>query len=328
MQKENLILQSNAAYDQWKDQWREHAKIHSQYPMKDLSELQASGLGKAIVACANGYSLELNMQTLINHKDNVDIMACDKSLGHLLNNGIKPKYCLVCDANVNYEKYLEPYEDMLDETILIMNVCANPKWTQNGNWKNKYFFVNKDVIQSELEFSKISGCKNTIPAATNVSNAMIVMLTQSTNEQRLNYFGYDKILLIGFDYSWRFGGKYYAYDEDGGGKANYMRHCFVINQDGKYAYSSGNLQFSAKWVQEYIQAFNLPVIQCSKETILSNLKYGKLEDHITYGFKKEDARIVKILIQELNVIETKRKKIFEQISGIEKEHFYSFLGSV
>jgi len=197
MKKESLVAQSNAAYDQWKEQWRENAKIHSQYKMKDIFDLQATGIGKAALACANGYSLEENMETIKKYADNVDIICCDKSLGHLIDNGVNPKYCIICDANVNYEKYLKPYEGKLQDTIALINVCANTKWSENGNWKDKYFFVNRDVIKSEVEFSNISGCKNFIPAGTNVSNAMIIMLTQSTNEQRLNFFGYDKILLIG-----------------------------------------------------------------------------------------------------------------------------------
>lgn len=100
-----------------------------------LSDLEFSGIGKAILLVANGYSLEENMHTIKENKDKVDIICCDKTLGHLINNGIEPTYCLVCDANVDYEKYLKPFEDKLKNTILLINVCANPLWSQRETGK-------------------------------------------------------------------------------------------------------------------------------------------------------------------------------------------------
>src|SRR3990167_1437308 len=288
MDVDAIRKQSESAYKQWAVQWREQAKTHSKYPMKSWEEFHNAGIGRAVVAAANGYSLEKEMPTLIENKDRVDILCCDKSLGHLIKNGIRPTYCMVCDANVDYEKYLKPYENELQDTILFMNVCGNPKWTENGNWKDRIFFVNMDVLGSEKEFMALSGCKNVMPAGTNVSNAMIVLLTQCDNEVgRKNFFGYDKILLVGFDYSWEVelyavsnregdevglfksmneaceyiansedkkdlfiemrGGSYYAYDRDGGGKANYMRHVYTRNFAGKYCCTSTNLAFSAVW---------------------------------------------------------------------------------
>jgi hypothetical protein len=125
-----ILKQSQAAYKQWAPQWREHATFHSKYAMKSWQDFFAIGIGKACVLAANGWSLELEMDVLREHQKNVDIICCDKSLGHLLRNGIRPTYCLVADANVNYEKYLQPWETELGDTILFMNVCGNPKWTE------------------------------------------------------------------------------------------------------------------------------------------------------------------------------------------------------
>ena len=114
--KNEIIEQSKAAYGQWKEQWRDHAKIHSEYEMKPLMDFQNIGVGKAIVVVANGASFEKQIDTLKKHRDNCHILACDKTLGHLIDNGISPDYLLVCDANVNYEKYLQPWEDKLQDT--------------------------------------------------------------------------------------------------------------------------------------------------------------------------------------------------------------------
>lgn len=328
MNSEQIRKQSEAAYNQWCKQWREHAKIHSQYEMHNLLDLENTGVGKAILCVANGFSFEDNIETIKKYKDNVDILCCDKTLGHLLDHGITPKYAMICDANVNYEKYLKPWENKLQDTILLMNVCGNPLWTDKGNWKNIYFFINKDIIESEKEFSKISGCQNFIPAGTNVSNAMVVMLTQCDNNGKKNFFGYDKILLIGYDYCWVNGGKYYSFNEDGDGKANYMRHVYCTAHDGSFAYTSGNLSFSAQWLQQYIKTFNLPIIQCSKKTILSNVKFGKLDEQMQYSFRPEDAKKVRSMVDKLRELKLMENKYKNNLELIAKDHFHSFLATV
>jgi hypothetical protein len=327
LNEDQLIKQSNTAYNQWCEQWRDHAKQHSKFKMKSLTDFENIGIGKIIVVAANGYSLEENMDTLKKH-NNVDILACDKSLGHLLDNGISPKYCVVCDANVDYEKYMEKYKDQLQDTILFINVCANPKWSKNGNWKDIYFFVNRDVINSHEEFSKLSGCKNFIPAGTNVSNAMIIFLTQCDNEARRNHFGYDKMLLLGFDYSWRHDGNYYAYDYDGGGKRNYMKHAYFNTDSGKHAYSSGNLIFSKDWILKYLNTFNLPVVQCAKDSLLKPRYNGNLEYQLQYMHKVEDSNEIIKLKSEFDSIKHKLKIIQHRMNTISKDHWESFQKSV
>lgn len=328
MNTDQIVAQSRAAYGQWAKQWREQAQTHSHFKMKSLLNLESSGIGRAILCVANGYSFEENIETIKAHQHNVDIICCDKTLGHLIDHGITPKYVLICDANVNYELYMEPWKNKLQDTIALVNVCANPKWAASGNWKDIYFFVNKDVLGSEKEFSELSGCRNFIPAGTNVSNAMVVMLTQSDNNGRRNFFGYDKILLIGYDYSWRYGGKYYAFDDDGGGKHQYMRHAYCATVGGDFAYTSGNLAFSAQWFESYVKAFNLPVVQCTKQSILAGIKTGDLAEHMQYRFRPEDSDSVRSAAKELRVLNTRMNELKNQLASIGRAHWDSFLCSV
>lgn len=324
---EQIIQQSKSAYNQWCEQWRAQAKTNAQYKQLNLLDFENIGVGRAVLCIANGYSFEENLETIKKYQHNVDIMACDKTLGHCLANGIRPKYVLLCDANVNYEKYLEPWKDDVRDITLFMNVCGNPKWSAQ-NWKAKYFFVNKDVINSEIEFQKISGCPNLIAAATNVSNAMVVFLTQSDNGGRNNFFGYDKILLIGYDYSWRPGLKYYAFDEDGGGKANYMRHIYTTTHAGSLAYSSGNLAFSAGWLEKYIKSFKLPVVQCSKDTLMSGYHFGDLESNMQYAFRPGDSHRVCTILKERNALALKVRQLEQTLRGIGTEHYYASFASI
>jgi hypothetical protein len=322
-----VLAQSKAAYGQWKEQWREQAKTHSEYKMKSLLDFENIGVGRTVLCVANGYSFEENIETIKAHRENIDILCCDKTLGHLLDNGIVPTYCLVCDANVSFEKYLEPYKDQVKNVVLFINVCANPKWTEGIAWKDRYFFVNKDILQSEKEFSALSGCDNLIPAATNVSNAMVVLLTQSDNGGRVNFFGYDKICLIGYDYSWKADGKYYAFDKDGDGKTHYMRHIHALNEAGDYVYTSGNLAFSASWLEKYVTTFKLPVVQCSKSGIMGQSFGGDLAKNLSYRYKPQDATLVRELIERLNKARHEARKLDTVLKEISRDHYRSYVAS-
>lgn len=324
---DQIIKQSLSAIEQHRDVWKKHCKYVSKYDMKPLKDFFQSGVGRACLVVANGYSLELEMETIKKYRDRVDILCCDKSLGHLIKAGIKPQYCIVADANVNYEKYMEPWKDDLQDTVIFQNVCANTKWVDNGNWKDRYFFVCKDAVGSEEVFSKLSGCKNFIAAGTNVSNGMVIFLTQSDNEGRKNFFGYDKILLIGFDYSWPVDGNYYAYDHDGGGKKYYMRHIYGRNIAGNLCYTSNNLSFSMQWLKKYIDSFNLPVIQCTKHTVFQTKIMGKLDEQMQFSHKPEDSNIIKVYSKKKRELLADLAKIESGIKDIQRDHYFAYMAA-
>lgn len=323
----DVLNQSKCAMKQWGEQWKKHAKHHARFVMKDLLDFQNSGIGKAALVIANGYSFEKNLDVIKKHQHNVDIICVDKCLKPCLENGIVPKFCLVADANVNYEKYMKPVEDLLRETTIFMNVCGNPKWVDNGNWKDRYFYVNKDVLKSEHEFMQLSGCPNVIPAGTNVSNAAVVILTQCDERGRNNYFGYDKILLIGFDYCWN-EQSYYAFDKNGEGKANYMKSVYMISLNGEMVYTSPNLLFSAKWLEKYITVFKIPAIQCSKDSIFSGYKTGTLSEQMQYRYKAEDASKVISLLESRRRLSAKIEEINREILGVGRDHFQQLMRTI
>jgi hypothetical protein len=311
--------QSISCYNQWCVQWREQAKYHGdRFTMHDLNELNNSGVGKAALCIANGYSFEENIETIKKYQHMVDIVACDKTIKHCIDNGIKVKYCVVCDANVSYEKYLEPVKDKLEDTILLINVCAQTQWATYGNWKKIYFFVNQDVLGSEKEFMNLSGCPNLFVAATNVSGQMVVALTQSDNKEIRNIFGYDKILLIGFDYCW--GDHYYAFDQTGDGKHNYMRNIYLKNFLGEFVYTSTNLMFSMRWLDSYIKTFKLPVFQCSKRGILTGLGIKDLATEMQYNYRPDDSHLVKKLVKMKQDYLNYIKEIDHKLGNIAYDH--------
>ena len=326
--EQEIRKQSLNTYKQWAPQWREQASFHGKrFAMHDMEELFYSGVGKAALLIGNGYSFEQKIDIIKRNQENVDIIACDKTVGHCIREGIIPKYCILCDANVSYEKYLEPYKDKLKDTILIANVCAATKWASLGNWKKIYFFINRDCLKSEKEFQELSGCPNTVVAGTNVSNAMVILMTQCDDEGKRNLFGYDKLLLIGFDYSWK--DHYYAFDHDGGGKEHYMKTVYGRNLAGQNVYSSNNLVFSAKWLEKYIKVFKLNVFQCGEISIFSAKRLTKdLEEQMNYQYRVEDSEFLRQTDKMRIELEGKLKRAKETIVNIFKDHEMKVLGSV
>lgn len=325
--KQQIIEQSNSAMNQWGDQWREHAKEHAKYDQVSFEDFQNIGVGRTLLLVANGYSFEANLETIKKYQGHVDIMACDKTLKSLLDHGITPKYCLVCDANVSYEKYCEPVKDKLDQTILFMNVAGNPKWTSGGNWAKRVFFVNEDAIASEKEFGPLSKCNNFIPAATNVSGAMVVLATQCRRKLRNNFFGYDKIVLIGFDYSWK-DGNYYAFSGDAEGKDHYMRHIQLLDRDFELCYTSHNLRFSAQWLTDYIKNFDLPVVLGSGSTIVGHAKVLDLAKEMQYAYKPQDGPKVRDMVKSLTAHRLQVQKLESKLKTIGVDHWNNYKQSI
>lgn len=325
---DQIVEQSKAAYKQWCEQWRDHAKQHKAMGIKtSFMDFANVGVGRALVICGNGYSLEENIDTLKKYSSNVDIMVCDKAMGHLLDNDIVPQYVVVCDANVSFEEYCEPWKDKLDQSIMFTNVCANPKWAKE-NWKNRCLFVNQDSINSEKEFGPLGGCPNFLPAATNVSNQMVVLATQSSNKGRNNWFGYDKIILLGFDYSWSSEGNYYAFDKDARGKHNYMRHAYCLDRAYRPCFSSSNLIFSAKWLEDYIKGFKLPIVSGTDRTLLGTVPTKNLEKQLQYNYRQHDNIVVRGLSDmKVQLIEQLRK-IDERLGAIGIDHMSRYRESI
>ena len=239
-----VLAQSRAALEQWHPRWQSHARENGailKRKGRPQDELLMCGIGRSVVCCGLGPSLTENIAEMRLHRDCWDVGAVDKAFAFLVERGVKPEFVCVADAMVSYEKYCEPYLKDTEGVALLMNVCANPKWAEN--WKGPvYFFVNKDNLKTEVEFSQLSGCTQAIPAASNVGDALVAFLMQVVS--------YDRYLLVGFDYCWKPDGDYYAGQwEDR--KRSFMWHQVQPTEKG-FVHTSSNLKFSARWMSQYI----------------------------------------------------------------------------
>jgi len=278
---QEVLNQSNAVFNQFgHSKWIPFAKFNKHFPHKDANSFYHRGLGKFLVCCAMGESLEENIDVIKKYRDRVEILTCDKGFGALLERGVKADYVLICDSNILFD-HIEKYIDATEGVSLISTVYANPKW--HYHWKgDRYFFIHEDSIGTENYFTKIFGDKiRVIPAGSNVSNAMVVFMTGCNEQKNENWGGYEKYILIGYDYSWRPKGNYYAWNNPKP-KRYYMNHRTLLDFNGDMVFTSENLRFSARWLYSYITTFNLPIVNCSGRGLLDIPYKNKLENELMF----------------------------------------------
>ena len=265
LSSDEVLKQSRGAMAQWEPRWREDCKrmkvVFEQRGKPTHRDFLLRGTGRRCVLVGLGASLEKQIPYLREYQNDVDIMCVDKGFQALMEKGITPKLVMMADALVDYDKYLKPWIERTTRTILVCCVTGNPLWPEN--WRGPvYMYVNKDNINSEVDFSALSGVTEAIPAGSNVGNALVCFTTQ--------LFGYDRFLLIGFDFCWAPNGNYYAFQWESG-KRGYMKHIDALSIKGEWVYSSANLNFSSRWLKMYLQSITsarIAVRNCSSPTIL------------------------------------------------------------
>lgn len=272
-----------------------------------MSALRNQGIGKELVIVSMGGSFEKQVETLKKYQHKVDIMAVDKAFVPLMEHGIRPDFVLVADAQVSFSNYCEPFLNKTKDIVLLSNVNANPDW--HSNWKGiKSFYVNKDNIESEKEFSAISGCNDQIHAGSNVSNAALIYANSVLN--------YDKYILLGFDFCWGIGEKFYSFasgTEKLGNKSVALNNMRVLDRKYEMVNCSENLWFSARWLDMYIrtECFNKTVN--ASNGILEVPPVVKLEKYLA-GIKQYKRNLTDSETQSLAKIThtIRNKETFEQ----------------
>ncbi len=284
---EETRIQSEAAFAQWGEQWKanaiENGKIHRDKG-RSHKDIAGIGVGKQCVIAATGASLEAALPIIKEHREKFDLVAVDKTFLLLMDRGVKPDYVVIADANVGVSSSSSPvfkFTGQHDTTgiTLVMNVNAAPTWSKE--WKGPIlFYVNKDNIETEKIYSQLSGCHDIIPAASNVGNTAVVFFALMA--------GYDQYLLTGYDFGWYPDGNYYAFTEDD--KRYWMRHVYCVGIDGRLCYTSLNLNFSARWLTDFL-THQIPMVRlfnCSGHGILQG-KQSDLEKQLV-TFKSREPR--------------------------------------
>lgn len=274
--------QSETVWKQFgESKWIPFAKENAKLERRNANELKGCGVGKTLVLAAMGESLEKQIDVLKKYQDRVDIITCDKGFVPLMKHGVKPKYVMICDCNVRYS-HIEDYVQQTEDITLIATPYAHTAWTTM--WKGpRYFYVNKDALTnlgplgSAEVFLPIMGMDSrVIPASSNVSNSMFVFMSGCDEKSTTNWAGYERYLMVGYDYCWRPNGNYYAWDNPAP-KRHYMTHRLMLDIKNEPVRTSENLMFSMKWLYSYITNYKIPAVNCSDRGILGIPMQSNLE---------------------------------------------------
>lgn len=271
--------QSESVFRQFGPQWERQAKENARLKREPAEALREIGVGRIAVLVAAGASLEGHIETLRKYRDRFDLYACDKAFGILAEQGIFADAVHIADANIPF-KWLEPHIEKTRGVRLISTAYANPEWTKA--WLGpRTFYVNADAIDSQNLFAPIMGeGTRVVAASSNISNAMVVFLTGCLDQLKDNFAGYERYLLVGYDYSWRADGNYYAFANPVP-KRHYMTHMAMNDVAGDAVRTSENLVFSAKWLWSYLAAYQfLPVVNCSGRGLLDIGRQGVLDEEL------------------------------------------------
>lgn len=282
--KEEIMIQSEKAFDRWKEIWHYNAKINAMH-FRQEENVVNTGNSKQVLIFSFGPSLQKNINEVKEKglQYDCDIICIDKALNTLLDNNIIPKYVVISDAQVNFEQYGNIDKKYVPQIKLLAAITANCKWAKHwyNNGGQTYYYVNKDHLRSHRIFDKYLQGENaawTIPASSNVGNAAYVLAVLP--------LGYREVYLFGYDYSYNLIGDYYGAQKDKPidtnlkvDKHRFYNHYTVIDINGDLTQVSHNMQFSAKWLISYaqeMQKHGVNTVNCTGAGILKINAQGRI----------------------------------------------------
>lgn len=289
------IRQSQDAFRQWKDTWFENAKKNGRVIKQkgtNTRDIMMCGKNRLAVCVAMGQSLERHIDNLkeLKNKKGVDIICVDKAFSVLAKRGIIADIVVVSDAVVSYDYWAKIYRKQTKGVKLIVNATANPHWAES--WLGPvYGVVCKDSIHTEKMIAPLIGVDVVIPASANVGNSLVVTATEIC--------GYQEMLLVGFDYSWKPAENYYAFSGDSDGisndKRSWQMNGFCRGIDNELHYMSSNLTFAARWLTNYYNGKaralpgNINIFNCSQQGILDSVPQADLMRRVEmFEYKEPD----------------------------------------
>ncbi|MFA5340198.1 MAG: 6-hydroxymethylpterin diphosphokinase MptE-like protein [Clostridia bacterium] len=130
-----------------------------------ITEEQDSHEGKTVVLCGASQSIKNQFSALKSISDDPDFVLIGLTSGIklLLDNGIKPKYCMMMDGSVNQQRFWEGLDMSLTKDItLIASVCCPNELLKKWQGKIKFIVVYSQYgnLHKKLQqwYKPINGC--------------------------------------------------------------------------------------------------------------------------------------------------------------------------
>lgn len=128
-------------------------------------DMQDAHMGKTAVLIGASPAVKNQLETLRNLQADPDFILCGitSGIGLLLNNGIKPKYCMIADAEVEQKRFYEGLDmSLTKDTTLIASICCPKSILELWQGPKKFIAVYSDEKKMERKINKwlapINGC--------------------------------------------------------------------------------------------------------------------------------------------------------------------------
>jgi hypothetical protein len=138
--------------------WLQHIEDNRELFKKTgwaTDKLQGKEKGKTAVICGASPAIEKQLETLksVSFDDDFVICSLSSNLIYLLNNGIRPKYCIVVDADESTGRdWDELGGDKTSGITLIVNTYAYPPMLKK--WKGPLYFLDLQTDDEKFEKKK------------------------------------------------------------------------------------------------------------------------------------------------------------------------------
>lgn len=154
--------------ERFMDKWKSHLKDNCELFKKTgwaTDELQGKEKGKSAIVCGSSPAIGKQLETLKSISFDNDFVLCalSSNLVYLLKNGIKPKYCIVVDADESTGRDWDELDPGKTTGItLISNTYAYPPMLRK--WQGPLYFLDLQSADEEFEGlkKKLYGLSNGI----------------------------------------------------------------------------------------------------------------------------------------------------------------------
>ena len=279
MQFDEIQHHSKLAFDKWKDLWIGNCKANMKRIATSHRDYLGIYEGKIAVLFSYGPSFEKNVEEFkasdLYKNPNVVVGCVDKAFRPLVQRNIFPDHCIIADGSIDPDWFKGVPDHAVQSCVLISNVYARPEWSEHWERKNGkksiLWYLNKDNLNTHDFFGNIANYYEVIPAASNVSNSLVVFFRQ--------IFGCRTFYLCGFNFSWK-KGKYYGAEDHK--KKNFLGMLRQVDINGDLVWASTNMDFSRRWLENYCvyseQNFGCTFVNCSGEGMLNIVRKENLNN--------------------------------------------------
>jgi len=154
----------------WKSHLKDNRSLFKQTGWA-TNALQGKEKDNTAIICGSSPAIGKQLETLkkISTDDNFVVCALSSNIVYLLNNGIKPKYCIVVDADESTGRDWDELDvEKTQGIVLIANTYAYPPMLRK--WQGPLYFLDLQSADEEFEkmktdlYGKVNGIGSGFPA--------------------------------------------------------------------------------------------------------------------------------------------------------------------